>query len=148
MNSRMGNNKPKGNIDRKIDSLTESAHELSEIIIRFMEDPEVRNTLEIQHPGITIEGLRTTVKAELEQIEKDAAGNKTERSKKILEFIQELDKIRHDAVLVRFPDTEYSPFTADPNAGNYGMTAKGGARKNKSRGRKNKLKNRKTRRRH
>jgi hypothetical protein len=66
----MENNKPNGNIDKKIDSLTKSAHELSEIIISFMEDPEVRNTLEVQHPGITPDGLRATVKADLEQMER------------------------------------------------------------------------------
>ena len=156
MNSLMGNNKPPGNIDKKIDYLTKSAHEISDIIIRFMEDPEVRNTLEVQHPGITPDRLRGTVMADLEQMEKDA-GNKTEHYNMLFKYNQKLDDIRYDAVRVRFPDVEYASFTMGPNAGNYGMTAKGGARKTKSSHRKHhrksksihrKTKSRKTKRRY
>ena len=143
MNSRTKNNTPPGNIDKKIDSLTKSAHELSDIIIQFMKDPEVRNTLEVQHPGLTPDRLKGTVMADLEQIEKDA-GNKTEHYNMLFKYNQKLDDIRYDAVRVRLPDVEYASFTMGPNAGNYGMTAKGGARKTKSSHRKTKSRGSKT----
>ena len=144
----MGNNKPTGNIDRKIDSLTKSAHELSDIIIRFMEDPEVRDTLEVQHPGITPDGLRATVKADLEQIEKDA-GNKTEHFQKLFQYVRRIDDIRQDAVRVRFPDVEYEPFMMAPNVDEkFEKTAAGGARYKNRKTKHRKSTHRKTRRRH
>lgn len=91
--------------------------------------------------------------ADLEQIEKDAAGNKTEHYNMLFKYNQKLDDIRYDAVRVRLPDVEYASFTMGPNTGNYEMTAKGGARKTKSsqrktksRGHKTKSKSRKSRR--